>query len=119
MKGAMLTFLPYEAKPSAVLPLAGAPSLSDLQKAVAGFIEAVPGFDTIEHDGAARPCVAFCNEDGKGDGLPVNNLATVLWDQALRRGGGRGLLQPNGVPADVLVGPVVVIVGDRALLEAL
>jgi hypothetical protein len=41
------------------------PSLDFLQQAVGGYIEAVPGFDTIQQGDKVIPCVAFCGEQGK------------------------------------------------------
>lgn len=119
MNGVMFTYQPGRSTPDAK-PLDAAPTLEALQAGVGGDIEHVPMFDTIQDDGGAtHKCVCFCNEEGKLDGLPVNNLATVLWDRALKRSGHHGLLQSNGRPADVLVGPIVVIIGDDELLEAL
>lgn len=115
MKGTMLIFQADAQRPSAVT-LAGPPGIQQLQKAVGGYIEVVPYFDTIEHDGAVHRCAAFCNEEGKLNGLEFNARATTLWDAALRRAGGPGL---GCRPVDVLVGPVVVIFGDRQLMEAL
>lgn len=83
--------------------LTSPPTLADLQAAVGGFIEAVPYFDRFE--GAA--CVAFCNEEGKLDFLPVNVWATRYWANAM-----------GGNPGDVLVGPVCVVCGDAEFLAA-
>jgi len=62
----------------------GRPRLVHLQRAVRGYIEAVP------HDG---PFTAYCNEEGKLDGLPPNIPATRFL----------------GLTHDILVGPVVLI----------
>lgn len=86
----------------------GPPGLETLQKAVGGYIELVPMFDTVAVEGRKVPAVVFCNEEGKLDGLPINPNATELWSNAA----GYDL-------ADVLVGPVAVIYGDRALLDRL
>jgi hypothetical protein len=127
MKGHLLIYRPYQAAPL-VEQLNAAPDLEALQAAVGGYIEAVPGLASIAWPGTAPvPCVAFCNEDGKGEGEPINNQATLLWDAAMRRlrdDAGRplypnGLLGRDGLPADVLVGSVAVIVGDAELLAAL
>ena len=62
----------------------GKPSLKDLQDAVGGWIEAVPH----RHPDFS----AFCNEEGKINGLPLNSVATNF----------------TGIHGDVLVGDVVI-----------
>lgn len=83
-----------------------APVFTDLQAAVGGFIEAVPGLQKYGNDDA----VAFCNEEGKLQHLPFNYTATKLW------------ACNYGVPVkelgDVLVGDIVVLTGDAEFLEA-
>jgi hypothetical protein len=69
------------------------PELEQLRDAVGGFIEAVPYFEWF----GTRKCVAFCNEEGKLDGLPVNTVATYLWRATT----------PN--MSDVLVGNIVIV----------
>jgi hypothetical protein len=92
-----------------VTPLGAPPTLELLQKEVGGSIETVPNFDTFE----GKPAVAFCNEEGKIDGLPLNGPATKIWAEALD-------LKVGNVPwSDVLVGDVIIITGDDELLEAL
>lgn len=93
-----------------------APRLDELQKIVGGYIEAVPGFQTITYHGEPRACVAFCNEEGKLEGLSVNRTATLLWHAALPS---PGLRLPNGSFSDVLCGPVVVLYGDDEFMGAL
>jgi Domain of unknown function (DUF3846) len=44
--------------------------LSDLQAAVGGYIEAAPSADCV---------TIWCNEDGKGLGLPINGPANTVW----------------------------------------
>lgn len=73
-----------------------------LREIVEGHIEAVPFFDTYKK----MRCVAFCNEEGKLDSLPVNELATLLWYQACGR-----------VVDDVLVGNIAVVTGDEEFLR--
>jgi hypothetical protein len=84
--------------------LTASPDLEFLQQAVGGHIEVVPYFDRL----GDKPCVAFCNEEGKLKGLPINTHATLLWGDAVG-------VQPN----DVLCGDVLVITGDKALLNSL
>jgi hypothetical protein len=109
--------------------------LDPLQKAVEGFIEVVPYFDTFVppsdiksfNEGEPLPCVVFCNEEGKIHKLPVNYQATRLWDCALRRVRDanakalypNGLSRPDGGSADVLVGPVLIVTGDPEFMESL
>jgi hypothetical protein len=72
------------------------PALQDLQDMVGGYIEAVPLWE--RH--LDRPCVVWCNEEGKLDGLPGNERATAMWWEAL---GG-------GIFNDHLVGDIVIVV---------
>lgn len=84
------------------------PVLEDLQIYVGGYIEVVPFF----HCFLDRDCVAFCNEEGKNRGLPMNTTATQLWHDSVQ-------FRYNRIINDVLFGCVVIIVGDRELLDAL
>lgn len=77
------------------------PKLEEYQQIVGGYIEVVPYFDRYEDGG----CVAFCNEEGKLEGLPLNATATKLWIDLL-----------GYDPGDVLTGDIVVITGDQELL---
>jgi hypothetical protein len=103
------------------------PDLKFLQGAVGGYIQEIPLFNTIDFDGHIHDCVAFCNEEGKVDGLEFNIQATRLWNAAMRRiedKDGRllyphGLFLPNGELSDVLVGTICVLIGDRAFLVGL
>lgn len=83
-----------------------------LREAVGGDLEIVPGFNRFR----GLPCWALCDEHGKLEGLPVNMIATELWDQAvdgqLYDGSRRKYL-------DYLVGPVVVIIGDEEFMAEL
>jgi hypothetical protein len=88
------------------------PSLTQLQTAVGGYIEQVPGFGDIDHNGASHRCIAFCNEDGKRLRLPVNSVATGYWLAAM------GLPYPP-TRFDVLVGNVVVLYGDDEFAKAM
>lgn len=82
--------------PGRLLPL--------LQKAVGGYIEVIPGFVKFRDE----ECVAFCNEEGKLNGLPYNDVATMLWH-------GQFSFPVN----DILVGNVIVITGDEEFLNGL
>ena len=98
------------------------PTIEELRKIVGGYIGTVHGFTSIDvyGDGLAMPCVAFCNEDGKGLDLPVNWLATGMWHDALVRKGSRlGVLPEGGGYEDYLVGVIVVISGDSKLMDEL
>lgn len=92
--------------------------LEELQAAVGGYIELVPGFATIGYGGVVMNCAAFCNEDGKLDHLPINESATDAWERALVRLGGT-LRDETGRPLDVLVGPIAVLFGDREFMSKL
>jgi hypothetical protein len=126
MSGTALLYQPGAKEPE-ITALTAPPQLEYLQAAVGGFIEMAPGFNSIEHAGAVVPCVVFANEEGKLQRLEVNVPATMLWDLALRRlvdDDGKplyrnGLLMPNGNPSDVLCGPILVLIGEPAFLDAL
>ncbi len=76
----------------AVSFIPGKPTVTELQHAVGGYIEGVPAMD--DAGGFDESYTAYCNEEGKLDGLPVNRPATKF-------------CRVDGF--DVLVGPVVII----------
>jgi hypothetical protein len=78
------------------------PELQTLNDIVGGYIELIHGFTTFGNE----PCIAFCNEEGKLHGLPLNIPATLLWRQA------------GAATTDQLVGNVAIITGD-AILRAM
>jgi hypothetical protein len=128
MHGKALIFRPDSSAPAETLFDGVVPTLGFLQEAVGGYIEQVPQFETIETAEGPVRCVVLCNEQGKLDRLPLNRHATLLWHQAMLRITDedgkklypRGLMQPNStMPADVLVGPIVVITGDAELMREL
>jgi hypothetical protein len=93
--------------------------LMEMKEAIGGgYIEKVPGFDTIIVDNVKHNCVALCDEHGKLKDMPINPHATELWNDALRRRGHLGLVTPLnmvlgiGGLADYLCGPIVVLYGD-------
>lgn len=116
MKGTALIYRPGKKVHPEVVEFSQQPTLEFLQGAVGGYIELVPHFDKIVHDGAEHRCRVLCNEHGKigADPLPLNYVATDLWNKAL---GGR--LYQNGLALDVLVGPIVVLIGDEAFMREL
>jgi hypothetical protein len=118
MKGGMLT-IPVVGAPS-VTELDHCPTLDVLKEAIGGgYIEAVPGFESIRIGarGKRERCVAFCDEEGKLKGMPLNEIATTMWIRARAPTWGQHGL-PH-FPPDVLCGPVVVVYGDDELLDAL
>lgn len=87
------------------------PTLEFLQFAVNSgkrhsLIEKIPLWDKYE----GKDCIAFCNEEGKifDVPLPVNQQATNEWI--------RDLAAQNVPPFDVLLGDVIILVGDRKFL---
>jgi hypothetical protein len=79
-----------------------APPLSMLRAWVGdGYIETVPYF--TRHDG--KRAVAFCNEEGKLDGLEYNPKAQLLWEAEQSRHIGIKI-------DDHLVGPIVIVTVD-------
>jgi hypothetical protein len=107
MKG-RLTIVPVDpTAPVSSKELAGVPRLEALKAGIGGgYIEVVPYFTRYR----GERCVAFCDEDGKLHGLPVNRVATALWYAQLT--------EPLAL-RDYLVGPIVIVTGDRELLEEL
>ncbi len=86
------------------------PSLGDIQRAVGGPIEMVPLFNRVQlSDRAVVSVVAYCNEEGKGERLPINADATILWRRCMRD---QGL-----VLDDVLVGDVVILMGTPQFMK--
>ena len=77
---------------------------------VGGYLEAVPYFRKWkEADESWVDCMAYCNEEGKLNGLPLNRLATTAWKESQLK---------LGVSVDdILVGDVVVFFGDREFMD--
>jgi hypothetical protein len=98
-----LTIIPANAgDPICTVHLGRAAVLGELQAAIGGgYIETVPYLTRYE----GKSCVAFCDEEGKLKGQPVNDRATALW----RFGSIRG--------SDLLCGDVVVVQGDRDFMK--
>jgi hypothetical protein len=111
MRGKLLIFRPYEDLPI-IGEFANEPDIAEVRAIVGGEPEPVPGFLSIEHDGVLHRCVALHDADGKRKGLPLNRAATILWDIALRRHMGVGLIRRDGSRADQLLGRVVVLFED-------
>jgi len=76
------------------------PTLEELKAAVGGWLELVPRMQRWH----GKPCVAFCDEEGKLKQRPINELATAAW----AFGG-----------YDVICGDVVILTGDRDFLDGL
>lgn len=114
MRGTALIFRPGKSEPE-IVRFTQAPGLDFLQAAVGGYIEVVPHFDNIRHGEVVERCVAFCNEHGKLNRLPVNRAATEAWERAVPT----GLRGPLGYWLDFLVGDVVVLFGDREFMAEL
>lgn len=86
--------------------------LPQLQDAVGGYLEVVPYLKLFDHGGATHSCVAFCDEEGKLKGKPVNRQASDIWDRQLAEKGVRRNI-------DVLVGDIAFVFGDPALMKLL
>ena len=112
MNGTMLIISPSGSIKT--VPLYAAPDLEKLQEEVGGYIEAISLFDRITYRGTTYPCAAFCNEEGKLKGMEPNQRATMVWLAALAA----HKIPPEKVD-DVLCGKVLVIFGDRELMDAL
>lgn len=118
MNGTMLIYEPLHVRPHEVA-LVQAPELTNLQEIVGGHLEQVGGFHAIERDGDWLACVAFVDDDSRCKQRPLNRLATLLWDQALRHAGHPGLLLADWLAVEWLVGTVVVLYGDLEFMETL
>jgi hypothetical protein len=77
-------------------------TLEWLQSAAGGYIQLIPHFKMYK----GEQCVVFGDEDGKIKGKPINTKATDLW-------------RKQGILGDVLVGDIVVVIGDRGFMNAL
>src|ERR1700674_4213524 len=107
MRGTRLVYRPRKSEPE-ITEFAAEPMLAHVEATVGGRLEQVAGFSSIDYDGVVRRCVALCAKDGKQLDLPLNVAATILWDDALRRDIGVGLIRPDGTRADYLVGSIAI-----------
>ena|SRR5882672_2051760 len=113
MRATALIYPPEPDKPVRTVELTDPKCLRFLQSEVDGFVEVVPHFNHVVHEGVRQPCVVFCNENGKLERLPYNGRATVLWEDALP--------PPHTLlnPVDFLVGTIVVLICDEEFREEL
>ena len=118
MRGTMLILRPDEPVPE-VKQYARPVTLEELQSAVGGYIEEIPGFRSIGYGGTVMNCVALANENGKQKKLPLNEQATWAWEMALRRRGASLRMPGTDNASDHLVGTVIVLFGDREFSESL
>jgi hypothetical protein len=73
------------------------PTYTQLRDAVAGYIETIPHFVKLEHEGETfSRGVAYCNEEGKIRGLPHNETASKLWRASLTGDFDHNRTQLNG-----------------------
>ena len=121
MRGTILTIDPGELTSKKSVQIDGEPTLDALKDAIGGgYIEKVPGFDSVEIDNRVRKCVVFVDENGKGKGMRVNAVATGLWHHALLRRGHPGLVvAATGEIADFLVGSIALVYGDAEFMQSL
>jgi hypothetical protein len=78
-------------------------TLEHAQQLVGGYVERVPMFDKFcDEQGNKRSCAVLCDEEGKMKNKPINTRATIEWSKCISLGG------------DMLVGPVVVVMGIAA-----
>jgi hypothetical protein len=87
------------------------PPYEYLRDQVEGYIETIPYFTHLSASTERYPAVAFCNEEGKLNGLSPNQLATQMWYKTLA--------EQNKPPFDYLCGNIVIIYGDKSLLDQL
>lgn len=79
------------------VPTSKKPTLKEMQAAVGGYIQPV----SVDFDGRKRTMIV--NEEGKIVGLPVNELATKIYQESYRYGSTFGMV----------VGDVLVLIGYR------
>jgi hypothetical protein len=85
--------------------LDAAPDHKELHTAIGGYLELIPYLNNYK----GQRCIAYCDEDGKMKGKPLNITACNLWDAALKGRSRAG---------DFLVGTIVILTGDREFMEA-
>lgn len=102
-----------------VTPTEKSPDLDMMKSRIdGGYLELVPYFTLFEYEGELRRCVAFCDENGKMKNFNMNRRATTLWDRCLKQQGMPGLIR-HGALQDFLVGPILIVFGDKEFMEAL
>jgi hypothetical protein len=90
------------------------PTGKELHDIIDGYLEIVPFWNHLKTLDINSSCVAFCDSDGKTVGnKKLNESATTMWENVLRLQG------KTSIGVDYLVGDIVVVWGDRQLLEAL
>lgn len=124
MKGTMMTIAPDSALATEPVDPAVARDVARMLAKMkagigGGWLEKVPGFNSIKIGKETHDCVALCDEDGKRKQMPFNQTATVMWQEALLAQGHPGLCTPDGALADYLVGPIVILYGDQEFMEVL
>lgn len=113
MQGTLMIFRPDKLYPE-IRTVEKAPDLDMLKDGIGGgYIEVVPYFSTIEHNGQIYRCIAFADEDGKRKNLDLNAHATALWNRAMRKAVG------CGCAPDYLVGQILVVFGDEEWMGSL
>jgi hypothetical protein len=120
MQGTMLIYTADDGvdDPPEIRQLTAPPTGQELHEFVGGYLEVVPYFWSIRNADGLHRCAAFCNEDGQRLGMPINRRGTLLWEAAAER---QGLLlrDEHGNYRTTLLGPVVIVFGDRKLMAAL
>jgi hypothetical protein len=124
MKGTMITIAPDSALATEPVDPAVARDVARMLAKMkvgigGGWLEKVPGFNSITIGKEKHDSVALCDEDGKIKQMSFNQKATMMWHEALRAQGHPGLCTPDGRLADYLVGTIVVLYGDQEFMEAL
>jgi hypothetical protein len=114
----MVILRPGDTEPE-IKEFARAPTADELQTAVGGYIELIPGFISLAFGGTVLNCVAFGDEHGKLDHKPINQGATMAWERALRRRGMSLYDDKENKPKDWLVGTIAVLFGDREFMAEL
>lgn len=80
-----------------------------INKAVGGFIEAVPHFEKYQ----GRKCDAFVNEEGRLLDLPLNPQGTKLWLEAMGYGEGKPIPEGTFWYKPEVFGTLVIVQTER------
>ena len=111
MKGYMLVIPADLTKDTVKTELSEPPKYTELQKAVGGYIEAVPYFSEYVGVKERHPAFMFCNEEGKMNRLEPNMRANAIWATCQAA---------QGIQiADQLVGDCVMLWGDPEFMESI
>lgn len=107
MKGQMYVIKPTgDERDIEVIDCEKPPGLAALQEAVGGYIEFIPWMNQFVTKDGPKPCVTYCNEEGRIVGLPVNRIANEM------------SIDPS-TQVYPLLGTIVILTGDDEFMADL